>query len=43
MVLEKIVTGSVLFALADTLAAHELGGFRSWFCIKEVQTMSCYI
>ena len=25
---EKVITGSVLFALADTLAAHELGGFK---------------
>lgn len=25
---EKTVTGSVLFALADTLAAHDLGGFK---------------
>ncbi len=24
----KVVTGAVLFALADTLAAHEMGGFK---------------
>lgn len=25
---ERSVRGAVLFALADTLAAHELGGFK---------------
>lgn len=25
---EEVVSGSVLFVLADTLAAHELGGFK---------------
>ncbi len=24
----KVVTGTVLFALADTLAAHDMGGFK---------------
>ena len=26
---EQVVKGNVLFALADTLAAHSLGGFKS--------------
>ena len=25
---EKVVKGTVLFALADTLAAHSIGGFK---------------
>lgn len=25
---EKIIQGNVLFALADTLAAHSIGGFK---------------
>ena len=25
---EEVITGSVLFVLADTLAAHDIGGFK---------------